>query len=127
MEIANNMHCDKKLKSVDVAVCLSTGYFAYPKEMQSVAFDELVSSAAQRQSVADYIVVDELDVDGRGYDPVCKLYECAQAHGVEVLRLVHEFNLLMPVDQQLLVAGDWAAHADKFAKWLQNWRNYALV
>lgn len=127
MEIANNMHCDKKLKSVDVAVCLSTGCFAYPKEMQLVAFDELVKSAAQRQPVADYIVVDWLKADDRGYDPVRGLYECAQAHGVKVLRLVHEFNLLMPNDQQLLVAGDWAAHAAEFAKWLQNWRNYALV
>ena len=127
MEIANNMHCDKKLKSADVAVCLSTGCFAYPKEMQSVAFDELVESAVQRQSVADYIVVDQLKVDDRGYDPVRELYECAQAHGVKVLHLVHEFNLLMPNDQQLLVAGDWDTHAADFAKWLQNWCNYALV
>ena len=127
MEIANNMHCDKKLKSVDVAVCLSSGCFAYPKEMQPVAFDELINSAAQRRPVADYIVVDQLEVDGRGYDPVCELYECARAHGVKVLHLVHELNLFMPGDQQLLVDGDWAAHADKFAKWLQNWRNWAFV
>lgn len=127
MEIANNMHCDKKLKSVDVAVCLSSGCFAYPKEMQPVAFDELINSAAQRRPVADYIVVDQLEVDGRGYDPVRKLYECAQAHGVKILRLVHEFNLFMPSNQQLLVAGDWAAHAAAFTKWLQDWYNYALV
>lgn len=126
MEIANNIHCDNK-NSVDVAVCLSSGHFAYPKEMQPVAFDELRNSAAQRRPVADYIVVRPLEVDGRGYDPVCELYECAQAHGVKVLHLVHELNLLMPGDQQLLVAGDWAAHADKFAKWLQNWRNWANV
>ena len=127
MEIANNMHCDKKLKSVDVAVCLSSGCFAYPKEMQPVAFDELINSAAQRRPVADYIVVDQLEVDGRGYDPVRKLYECAQAHGVKILRLAHEFNLFMPSNQQLLVAGDWAAHAAAFTKWLQDWYNYALV
>lgn len=126
MEIANNMHCDNK-NSVDVAVCLSSGYFAYPKEMQPVAFDELRNSAAQGRPVADYIIVDQLEADGRGYDPACELYECARAHGVKVLRLVHEFNLLMPCDQQLLVAGDWAAHAAAFTKWLQDWRNWAMV